>query len=99
MISEYKLIGLNQAWKAGGFNSVYATVDDGNNGWFHAPFEPRMFSDERLNEIFDMFKNSEESLWSGRNHRVVIDMSVETRTEGQYGIITNLILDLKPVAK
>lgn len=94
MRQEFKLIGLNTANRVGGFNSIYATVDDGKNGWFHAPFDSRMFSDERLKEIFDQFKNSEENLWSGRNHKVTIDKSVETPTEGQYGIIVNLTLDL-----
>lgn len=93
MKREFKLIGLNKPWKSAGFNSIYATVEKPVEDWFHAPFDSNNFSDEELNKIFDMFKNSEENLWHKRNHKVIIDTSVETKTEGQYGVIVELILD------
>lgn len=87
MKSEYKLIGLNKPWKAGGFSSIYATVDKGNEDWFHASFHNEFFPDARLNSLFGMFKNSDENLWHGKNHKVVV------KYVHDKPIITGLILD------
>lgn len=68
----FKLIGLNKPWKAGGFNSIYATIRYGNNDWFHCKFDDKLFPYEKLNEIFDLFKNSKANIWHQRNHKVIL---------------------------
>lgn len=68
----FKLKGLNKPWKAGGFESVYATVEYGKEDWFHSPFDKDIYPDHQLKALFDLFKNSEESLWKDREHKVVI---------------------------
>lgn len=87
MKTTFKLIGLNKGWKAAGFNSVYATVEKGEEDWFHCAFEAKKFPDYKLNSLFDMFNNSEENLWHDRNHKVVIEFDLETP------LIIELILD------
>lgn len=69
---NFKLIGLNKPWKAGGFSSIYATISTGKEYWFHASFDKEEFPDERLNALFDMFKNNDDNLWYDKNHRVDI---------------------------
>lgn len=86
MTNEFRLIGLNRPWKAAGFNSVYATVEKGIEDWFHCAFDPQEFSDERLDALFRMFKDSEENLWSGKIHKVVVELS-------EKPIIKELLLD------
>jgi hypothetical protein len=84
----FKLIGLNKPWKANGFNSIYATVDRGNEDWFHAAFDENLFQEDRLKALFDMFKNSEENLWHNKTHKVAI------RMDGEKPIIKELTLDI-----
>lgn len=74
MKKEFKLKGLNKPWTAGGFESIYATVEQNGKGdWFHCAFDKENFPDDMLNGLFDMFKNSDENLWSGKNHKVAIE--------------------------
>lgn len=89
MKSTHKLLGLNRAWKAAGFNSIYATVEKGKGDWFHCAFESKKFPYKKLNELFDMFNDSEENLWHDRNHKVVIEHDLESP------LIIELILDRK----
>lgn len=65
---HFKLIGLNRKSKTG----VYATVQYNGEDWFHADFDPEVFPINRQYALFDMFKNSEENLWSEKNHGVTV---------------------------
>lgn len=88
MTQKFKLIGLNKPWKAGGFDSIYATVEQGVEDWFHCAFDEKEFSDSRLKSLFDMFHDAVENLWHGKTHFVEVDSS------GNRPIIKHLILDL-----
>lgn len=83
----FKLIGLNKPWKAGGFNHIYATVEQGKEDWFHSRFDEKLFPDDRLEALFGMFNNSAENLWHGKNHKVAI------KIESGDPVIKELILD------
>lgn len=86
----YKLIGLNKPWKAAGFNNVFATVEIGIEDWGHYGFNEKLFPADRLNALFNKFKNSEENLWHKKNHKVVLDYSGVTPNTPT---IKELILD------
>jgi hypothetical protein len=64
----FKMKGLNRKTKTG----VYATVEYGKEDWFHADFDEKHISIERQYALFDMFKNTEDNLWSGKDHRVAV---------------------------
>jgi hypothetical protein len=64
----FKLKGLNRKTKTG----IYATVEYGKEDWFHADVDESYMITERQYALFDMFKNSEENLWSGANHQVLV---------------------------
>lgn len=93
---KYKLKGLNKPWKARGFTGYYATVQTGkdDSDWFHSGFDEKCISLERQAALFDMFKNSEYSLWKDRNHLVKVkcDRYSEDGTPINP-IIVELILD------
>lgn len=64
----YKLIGLNLRGKKG----IYATVQYDGEDWFHSDFDEEVFPIDRQLALFNMFKNSEENLWSKANHTVTV---------------------------
>lgn len=64
----YKLIGLNLRGKKG----IYATVQYNGEDWFHSDFDEQVFPIDRQLALFNMFKNSEESLWSNADHMVTV---------------------------
>jgi hypothetical protein len=87
----YKLIGLNRKSKTG----IYATVQYNGEDWFHADFDPEVFPIDRQYALFDMFKNTEENLWSGKTHTVTVqaDKHFENRSPVNP-IIKVLYLDI-----
>lgn len=96
MVKTFGLKGLNKAWKAGGFPSIYATVEYGKEDWFHAPFDPKYFPDDRLEALFNMFKNSEESLWADAIHNVSVKFDAYSSSMTPINpVIKELFLDLE----
>lgn len=93
-LGTFKLKGLNKPWKAGGFNNVYATVEYGKEDWFHCAFDEKIFTPDRLNALFDMFKNSEDNLWHDKNHRVLVEYEGFTGGAPVNPIIKVLNLDI-----
>jgi hypothetical protein len=82
----FNLIGLNKKTEG-----IYATIEVGNEDWFHCPFDTKFISIERQDSLFNMFKLSEENLWKAGRHQVTIEF------EGKYpsGIpIKPVIVDL-----
>jgi len=90
-VRTYKLIGLNRKTKTG----IYATVQYNGEDWFHSDFDPEAFPIGRQYALFDMFKNTDENLWIGKNHRVTVqaDKFFETRSPVNP-IIKVLYLDI-----
>ncbi len=88
---RFKLIGLNRKTKTG----IYATVQYNGEDWFHCDFDESVFPIDRQYALFDMFKNTEESLWSDRNHMVTVaaDKFFDTRSPVNP-IIKVLYLDI-----
>jgi len=74
----FKLIGLNRKGKTG----IYATVQYNGEDWFHSDFDSNAFPVDRQYALFDMFKDTDENLWSNRNHTVTVqaDRFFETRS-------------------
>ncbi len=64
----FKLVGLNRKSKTG----IYATVQYNGEDWFHCDFDEQYFPIDRQYALFNMFKDSEENLWSGKNHSVTV---------------------------
>lgn len=95
MKQTFRLKGLNKPWKSGGFNSIYATVEYGKEDWFHCAFDEKYFSDEKLKELFDMFKNSEDNLWHEAIHNVSVKFDAYSSSWKPINpIIKELFLDL-----
>lgn len=93
-VKEFKLKGLNKPWIANGFSNVYATVEYGKEDWFHSAFDEKLFAPDRLKALFNMFKDSEDNLWSQRNHKVKV-MAEKYLEDGTpiNPVIIELILD------
>lgn len=68
----FVLKGLNRGWKAAGFPNVYGTIEYGKEDWFHCAFDEELFPADRLDALFRLFKDTEDNLWSGKIHKVLI---------------------------
>lgn len=96
MRQTFELKGLNKGWKAARFPNIYATVEYGNEDWFHAPFDPKYFTEDRLVALFNMFKNSEESLWADAIHNVSVKFDAYSSSGTPINpVIKELFLDLE----
>lgn len=94
MRQDFKLIGLNAPWTTGGFPGYYATIQTGSDDsdWFHSGFDENYISIERQKALFAMFKNSSDSLWSGKNHIVTVEFD---RWSPGGNPVKPIIVDLK----
>lgn len=96
MVKTFLLKGLNKGWKSGGFPSIYATVEYGKEDWFHASFDPKYFSEDRLQALFKMFNESEDNIWHDAIHNVSVKFDAYSSSMTPINpIIKELFLDLE----